>query len=156
LTMKTVPWEMPWTPSLNIRFSDHISGETIMSNTKVRRLDGNRYPCFSLGLCKNERFIDTVVLYFHQPDQLAISQSSRGLGLVACLEGQKINNMPNMASRTFSYIPKVICEAWNATIIIRHLLIYIFSSLTAITCCPSKRPSKHQLDPVLYSIGKWL
>jgi hypothetical protein len=43
--------------------------------------------------------------------QLAISQSSRGLGLVACLEGQKINNMPNMASRKFSYIPKVICVA---------------------------------------------
>ena len=43
--------------------------------------------------------------------QLAISQSSRGLGLVACLEGQKINNMPNMASRKFSYIPKVICAA---------------------------------------------
>jgi hypothetical protein len=43
--------------------------------------------------------------------QLVISQSSRGLGLVACLEGQKINNMPNMASRKFSYIPKVICAA---------------------------------------------
>jgi hypothetical protein len=43
--------------------------------------------------------------------QLAISQSSRGLGLVACLEGQKINNMPNMASRKFSYIPKVIRAA---------------------------------------------
>ena len=42
---------------------------------------------------------------------LAISQSSRGLGLVACLEGQKINNMLNMASRKFSYIPKVICAA---------------------------------------------
>ena len=38
---------------------------------------------------------------------LAISQSSRGLGLVACLEGQ--NGGPNMASRKFSYIPKVIC-----------------------------------------------
>jgi hypothetical protein len=41
--------------------------------------------------------------------QLAISQSSRGLDLVACLEGQKINNMPYMASRKFSYIHKVIC-----------------------------------------------
>ena len=57
--------------------------------------------------------------------QLAISQSSREPGLVACLEGLKINNMPNMASRMFSYIPKVICAAWNTTIIIRHLLIYI-------------------------------
>ena len=27
------------------------------------------------------------------------------------VEGQKINNMPNMASRKFSYIPKVICAA---------------------------------------------
>jgi hypothetical protein len=63
-------------------------------------------------------------LYVHS-SELAISQSSRGLGLVACSEGQKINNMPNMASRKFSYIPKVICAAWNATIIIRHLLIYI-------------------------------
>jgi hypothetical protein len=27
------------------------------------------------------------------------------------LEGQKINNMLNMASRKFSYIPKVICAA---------------------------------------------
>ena len=43
--------------------------------------------------------------------QLAISKSSRGLGLVASLEGQKINNMPNMASRKFSHIPKVICAA---------------------------------------------
>jgi hypothetical protein len=42
---------------------------------------------------------------------LRISQSSRRLGLVACLEGQKINNRPNMASRKFSYIPKVICAA---------------------------------------------
>jgi hypothetical protein len=58
-----------------------------------------------------------------------------------------------MASREFSYIPKVICAAWNATIIM--FLLNIFSSLT-ITCCPSKRPSKHQLDPVLCSIGKWL
>jgi hypothetical protein len=59
-------------------------------------------------------------------NELAISKSSRGLGLVACLEGQKINNMPNMASRKFSYIPKVICAAWNATIMIRYLLIYIY------------------------------
>ena len=29
-------------------------------------------------------------------NELAISKSSRGLGLVACLEGQKINNMPNI------------------------------------------------------------
>jgi hypothetical protein len=43
--------------------------------------------------------------------QLAISQSSSGLGLVACLDGQKINIMPNTASRKFSYIPKVICAA---------------------------------------------
>jgi hypothetical protein len=38
---------------------------------------------------------------------LAISQSSRGLGLVACLEGQKINNMLNMASRKFFGVDKV-------------------------------------------------
>ena len=49
-------------------------------------------------------------LYVHS-SELAISQSSRGLGLVACSEGQKINNIPNMASRKFSYIPKVICAA---------------------------------------------
>jgi hypothetical protein len=68
------------------------------------------------------------VIFISMPwkDLLAISQSSRGLGLVACLQGQKINNMTNMASRKFSYIPKVICAAWNATIIIRHLLIYIY------------------------------
>jgi hypothetical protein len=53
------------------------------------------------------------VIFISMPwkDLLAISQSSRGLGLVACLQGQKINNMTNMASRKFSYIPKVICAA---------------------------------------------
>jgi hypothetical protein len=56
-------------------------------------------------------FIAHKTPYKFAPYKLAISQSSRGLGLVACLEGQKINNMPNMASRKFSYIPKVICAA---------------------------------------------
>ena len=37
LTMKTVPWEMPWTPSLNIRFSDHISGE--LFDHEIKRFD---------------------------------------------------------------------------------------------------------------------
>ena len=35
-------------------------------------------------------------------NELAISQSCRGLGLVVCLDGQKIYNMPNMASRKLS------------------------------------------------------
>jgi hypothetical protein len=41
---------------------------------------------------------------------------------------KKINNMPNMASRKFSYIPKVITIAKIPKVIaitIRHILIYI-------------------------------
>ena len=53
----------------------------------------------------------TVVKIESRSFSTAESQSSGGLGLVACLEGQKINNMPNMPSRKFSYIPKVICAA---------------------------------------------
>lgn len=36
--MKTVPWEMPWTPSLNIRFSDHTSGEKVNKRELPTRL----------------------------------------------------------------------------------------------------------------------
>ncbi len=41
----------------------------------------------------------TEALYIQE---LAISESSRGLGLVTCFGGTKINNMPNMACRKFS------------------------------------------------------
>ena len=47
----------------------------------------------------------TVVKIESRSFSTAESQSSGGLGR------QKINNMPNMPSRKFSYIPKVICAA---------------------------------------------
>ena len=65
-------------------------------NTEKKALEISRRPLFkALNCCL----------------QISHFQSSRGLGLVACLEGQKINNMPNMASRKSSYIPTVICAA---------------------------------------------
>ena len=49
-------------------------------------------------------------MFKRNTSQLAIFKSSSGLGLVACMEGQKKHNMPNIACRKFFYIPNVFVQ----------------------------------------------
>ena len=76
------------------------------------------------------RLNDAICIVFNQSEAISHFRIEQKTGSSRLFGGTKINNMPNMASRKFSYIPKVLCAAWNATIIIKASFnIYLARSL---------------------------
>ncbi len=85
--------------SYNKQIYQHVPA--CMTSKIPRRMVDRRRGMIAVGLDSYIR-VDISISHFRTEQKTG---SSRLFG------GTKINNMPNMASRKFSYIPKVLCAA---------------------------------------------